>query len=132
MGRLTQMRESVADCERGAGALTLIVFGALLVALVYSASKVLPFFYYYYDLENQMQSLIKVAQDNNDQEIRKKLMYFIRKYEIPAREQDLRIMRGANSMKISLPYKEVFYVPWQGTDHVIYVFEFNAQAEGRF
>lgn len=121
-----------ANSEKGAGYLTLIVFGAFLIAAVYSALKIIPFFYYYYELQNHMEALIRVAQDETDQSIRKKLLYYIRKAEIPAREKDLLIMRGEKTMKIRLPYKEVFYVPWRGKDYVIYTFEFEARAEGQF
>lgn len=130
----TGIFEKSKTAERGASALTLIIFGALLIAAVYSASKILPFYYYYYDLQNQMASLIMVAQDNTDQQIRKKLLYFLRKAEIPFNEKDLIIKRSdtGNMMSISLPYKEVFYIPWGGKDYVIHVFEFYAHAEGKF
>ncbi|NMC63559.1 MAG: hypothetical protein GYA55_10390 [SAR324 cluster bacterium] len=118
--------------EKGAGYLTLIVFGAILVSAVYSASKILPFFYYYYELQSHMESMIRVAQDQSDQEIRKKLLAYIKKVEIPAREQDLKIVRGDKWMKIRLPYREVFYISWRGKDYIIHTFDFDAQAEGAF
>lgn len=119
--------------EKGAGSLTLVVFGALVIAVVYSASKILPFFYYYYDLQNQMATLISVAQDNSDKEIRKKLLRFMEKAGIPAGDKDLLIKRKENNtMTISLPYKEVFYITFRGRDYIIYTFYFHAHAEGRF
>ena len=129
---LTCRKVFVSKPEKGVGYITLFVFGLLFVAAFYSASKILPFYYYYYDLQNQMESLIRVASDNTDQQIRKKLMYFIKKYDIPARDQDLQISRGSNMMKIQLRYKEVFYATWQGKDYDIHTFEFLAQAEGKF
>ena len=114
------------------GKLTLAVFGTVTAVLVYSAYEIGPFFYDYMELENQMQSVIRVAGEYTDAEIRQKLLYHIKKMEIPADPEQLRIERYANSMKISLPYQEVFYVTYRGKDYDLYTFKFNAAAEGNF
>ena len=118
--------------EHGIGKLTLLVFGVLAGALLYSAYHILPFYYYYLELQSHMEQAIKVADVDTDEEIRKKLIYQIRWMNIPADEKKLRIERGDHFMRISLPYEEIFYVPWQGEDRDLYVFKFVAKAEGKF
>ncbi|RIL06887.1 MAG: hypothetical protein DCC75_10460 [Proteobacteria bacterium] len=118
--------------QAGASGVTITVFLVILGALVFCGYHILPFYYYYFDLENQFDQVIKVASTETDQEIRRKLRYYIEKYEIPAEIEDLKIERDGNRMRISLPYKEIFYITWQGKDYDLHTFEFHAYAEGQF
>jgi|GEM_PF-638276 len=118
--------------QSGMSKLTMLIFGALVAAALYAAYHILPFYYYYYDLVNQMEQLIRVASTYSDKEIRDKLTYYIKRYEIPADPADLRIIREGKRMRISLPYSEVFYITWRGKDYDLYVFNFNAYAEGDY
>ena len=127
----TKVEKKSSGAEKGAGYLTLIVFGLIISALVYSAFQIAPFFYYYYDLQNQMESMIRIASMEGDQEIRKRLLYYVHKYEIPASDDALMIRRDGNTMEISLKYTEVFYVSWEGKDYVIWKFPFHAHAKDK-
>ena len=118
--------------EGGVGKLTLLVFGALIGAVVYAGYCIMPFYYSYWELQNQMKSAIRVADQNTDQEIRQKLIYHIKKQQIPADLSDLTIERFDRRMRIHLPYSEVFYISWNGKDYDLYVFDFVAQAEDDF
>ena len=118
--------------EHGIGRITLLVFGAIFAALIYAGFKILPFFYYYLEMENQMQQVIRIASTTTDQEIRDKLLYHMHWSKLPADDKDLKIERIGQHMRISLPYSEVFYVEWNGKVYDLYVFEFNAFAEGDF
>ena len=122
--------------ELGIGKVTFLVFSLIIGAVIYCAYHILPFYYYYYELMNQMESVIRVAATESDMEIRKKLYYHIRKMELPVGDDEelnrkLRIDREQGLMRISLAYEEVFYVYWNGKDHVIYRFPFNATAVGK-
>ena len=57
--------------------------------------------------------MIRVAGLEKDKEIRKRLWYHIKKMELPVDPEDLRITRHGGTMKISLRYKEVFYVKYK-------------------
>ncbi len=118
--------------ERGLGKLTILVFGTIAAVVGYCAYHIIPFFYYFYELRSHMEQVIKVADVENDTEIRRRLMYHIKKYELPAEPESLVIERDGRHMKISLPYDEIFYVTWQGKDYDLYVFHFHAYAEGNF
>ncbi len=117
----------------GVGKLTLLVFFVLIGSVGFCAYNILPFYYYYYDLQNQFRQVISVASTETDKEIRDKLMYYIKKYEIPiGRPEDLKIEREGNRMRIGLKYQEVFYIRWQGKDYDLRTFDFNVFAEGTF
>lgn len=124
------MDRDLSEC--GVGKLTAIVFTIIVAVVTYSGYRIIPFYYYYFELESHMQQLITVAGVESDQEIRKKLLYQIRWMGIPADERDLKIDRRDQYMYISLPYSEVFYITWQGEDYDIYTFDFVAEAEGAF
>ena len=118
--------------QQGLGLITVIIFGAIISAAVYAGYQIIPFFYYYYEIRNQFEQVIKVASVETDEEIRKKLMYHIKKYQLPVESEDLRIERSSDIMTISLKYQEVFYVTWQGKDYDVHTFDFDATVKGRF
>jgi hypothetical protein len=123
--------------ELAAAKLTLLVFLTLTAAGLYAAYEILPFYYYYYELQNQMEAAIRVASVETDNELRTKLVYHIRKMDLPvgddAQLKDaLKIERDDNVMRISLPYEEVFSIYFGDKEYVIRRFKFKAYAEGEF
>lgn len=116
----------------GVGKLTLLIFGSIIGSVVFVAYHVLPFYYYFYELKNQMRAAIVLASTATDQEIRRKLVDKIKWMEIPADPAKLLIERGNGVMKISLAYQEVFYVTFRGKDYDIQKFDFLAEEEGSF
>lgn len=116
----------------GMGKLTALVFGAILAVAIFVGYNVLPFYYCYYEIQNQMDQAIKVASTYTDKELREKLWYHIKKLEIPVEEEDLKIERDSGVMRISLPYQEIFYVTYKDKDYDIHTFNFHAYAEGQY
>lgn len=116
--------------ERGASKLTLIVFGSILIAAIYCAWRIAPFYYYFYEMQNQMQAAIRVASIESDQEIRKKLVRQMKTLDLPADPEKLMISRDAGVMTIDLKYKEVFDIEFNGKVYTIHVFPFHAHAKG--
>ena len=124
------LRRTCRRRELGIGRITLLVFGALIAAAVYGGFRIIPYYYYYFELENQMQSLIRVASLTPDQEIRKKLAQQLKRMDISATIDNLRIERVNPRMRMSLPYEEELWFSFRGKDYHIYTFKFNAYAEG--
>jgi hypothetical protein len=118
----------------GVGKLTLIVFGAIVFVVAYCAYNVAPFYYYYFELNDHMRQIIKVASMENDEELKKRLMDHIKMMEIPMHPEDLIIERDetAHEMHVSLKYKETFWITFRGKDYKIRDFPFYAHAEGKF
>lgn len=123
---------TLRSVQRGASVLTYAVFLVLVGICAYVGYKVVPFYYYYYDLLNQFEEVIKVASLETDSAIRQKLMYHIKKYGIPCDPEDLRIERSDNMMTIRLQYQEVFYITFRGKDYTIRTFDFDATTTGKF
>ena len=112
--------------EAGVGKITIAIFGLLTAAVVYSAYNIFPFFYDYYELRNQMESLARVASTQTDQELRRKLFYHIKKMELPLDPEDVRISRNDGKIQMQAQYDEVFSVPFQDKYYEIHVFHFDA------
>ena len=126
--RVTQSVHS----QQGIAKLTLLVFVPLVIASIYAANVILPFYYNFFELKNQMQSLIEVASVHTDEELLKKLETHMKWMEIPASIDDVTLQRFGDSMRISLKYEETFWFTWDGTDYEIHTFEFDAVAESGF
>jgi hypothetical protein len=108
------------------------VFGTIVAVALYCGYQIIPFYYYFYELQNQMDALARVADLETDQNIRKKLEYHMKKMQIPADISDLKIVREGSAIRLSLSYKEIFYIRFQGKTHDIHVFPFYAEASARF
>ena len=104
------------------GTLLTVLFAAV---LVYAGSQIFPFYYYYYELQGQMEAQAKKASFKSNYEIREYLLDYIKKYKIPIQDEDeLRIFRGAGEIEIDLRYTEVFYIDLGG-DRVYDIWEFD-------
>ena len=116
--------------QAGVGKVTLAVFGLITFAVLFVAYHVLPFYYYFYELQGNMDRMVTVASVENDKTLRQRLLTQIRWMQIPVREEDLVFERlDPNRIKLSLKYKEVFFIRWGGKDYVIREFPFHAHAE---
>jgi dihydroorotase len=118
--------------ERGVGYLTLAVFGTLIAAGIFCAYHIFPFYYYYFELQNQMDSLVRVASVHTDKELRDKLRAHLKRMEIPATIDDVKIRRFGSSISMTLEYEEDFYVEFRGQEYDIHTFQFRAHAEGEY
>ena len=121
---------AVRRAERGAGCLTVLVFGVIVGAVGIVAYRVIPIFYNYYDLQNQFAGAIRSADVESDSKIRRRLRRQIEEMGIPADPDRLVIDRGAGMMRIHLRYTEVLYLPWWDGEREVYHFHLNAAAEG--
>ncbi|MCO6429550.1 MAG: hypothetical protein J5J00_01725 [Deltaproteobacteria bacterium] len=119
---------SLLRLQRGIGKLTFLVFGTITFVALYCAYHILPFYYYYYELVNQFESHARVAQTFTDKELRYKLWNLIKYMNIPCNPEDLKIERNNGFINISLSYKEIFYLTYQGQDYDIHTFDFHARA----
>ena len=115
--------------ERGASKLTLLVFGSIAAVVGYVVYSVLPFIYCYYEMQNQMDQIVRIASTLDDAEVRKRLWYHVKKCEIPVEPEDLHVERTTDGIKVWMPYRETFSVPWRGKEHEIYTFDFYPNAE---
>ncbi len=118
--------------QDGVSALTAIVFGAIIASVLYVAYSIAPFYYYYYELQNHFDQMIPVAATETDLEIRRRLLYYVRRYELPVDEEQLQINRSGRSLSISLHYRELFLIEWDGKEYFRWEFPFYVSSEGAF
>lgn len=123
-------RGRLTNEETGLGKLTAIFFGGLVLITLYIGYNVLPFFYYYFELKSQMESLIRVAPVYTNEQLREKLHYHMKQLKIPADINDVEIERAGNRIKMSLAYSETFYITYQDKDYDVMTFDFLAEEEG--
>lgn len=126
------MRRAKGAEEVGLSKITFAVFAVIIAAALYSGYHIGQFFYVFYEIKNHMATVIRVASDNTDEEVRAKLWYHIQKLKIPVEPEDLHIEREDRTMRISLEWEETFYVTWQDKDYDIHTFHFLAYEEGQF
>lgn len=76
-----------------------------------------------------MRAMIQVADQNTDEQIRKKLNAQLKALKIPAEMEDLKIQRGSRTMLIELSYTEWLEVPLGSTYYELWEFDFHARVE---
>ncbi len=100
----------------------------VLVALVV-ACKVLPLYYYYFDLKVRCARALQDAEIESDEEIRRELLVVIDQYGIPATIRDIQIRREGGRIRISVPYEEKFQLSIFGKPVTLFSFSFSPSAE---
>lgn len=116
--------------EKGASNLSYMLTILVVLAGVFAASQILPFYYSYYELLGEMEAKAVNGSEISDQKIIEGLNNVIRKNNIPADIEDLKINRLENKIIISLEYEEVFYVDFgDGYDYDLWVFKFTPRVE---
>lgn len=118
--------------QRGAAAMTLAIFGAIVLGVGFYCYNVIPFYYYFYELQNQLDASVRAADVVTDVEIKKNIKRTIKELQIPVDPDSLLIERKDHFIRLQLKYREVFYVTFRGKDYDLQVFDFNAYSEGRF
>lgn len=111
--------------EKGASGLTSAIFIIIFCAIGYALYNIVPFFYYYYDLENQAATLLKNADKLTDDQILDKLEQEIERLGIPATRKSCKVVRGNGYTKLQVFYEEEFYVRASGKDYTIWKFPFE-------
>jgi hypothetical protein len=115
----------IKSIEAGIGKITLVVLVCFVSALVYSIFKVIPFYYYYYELRNHAESLARVSDELSDDQLRQKMEEKMKELGIPAKTEDLVVERYLSQLRISLSYQEEFYLKFKGREHILKVFPFK-------
>lgn len=118
--------------DRGASKLTVFVFASVLSLLIFCAFKIIPFYYYFFEIQNQMRQAVRLAATESDEIIRKKIENHIKANELPVKSEDLRIVREGRNIQISLKYSEIFYFTFRGRDYDLHEFKFHALASGSY
>ncbi len=116
--------------EKGASNLSYMLTILVLLAGIFSASQILPFYYSYYELLGEMEAKAVNGREVSDQQIIEGVNNVIRKNNLPADIDSLKINRLDDKIIISLDYEEVFFVDFgSGYDYDLWVFKFSPRVE---
>jgi hypothetical protein len=101
-----------------------------LVALVlFLGYKVVPFYYYYFDIKNNCAQVLRNAAVRSDEELRRKWLEVIRGHGIEKDARDIGIQRIGGRVKMWLNYQEPLDVSLLGRSFTFYSFDFTPSAE---
>lgn len=115
--------------ERGTSRAGMLFVVLICAGLTYAGMQVLPFYYYYYELQGLMEAQVRVASDKTEEEIRTNLMRRIEELEIPVRdESSILILKNGKEIYLELDYTEILWFSLGDKDYTIHEFEFLATA----
>ncbi len=111
----------------------LVTVVAVVVSLVagFLGCRLVPLYYYYFDLQNHMRRAIASAAIETDEEIRRSLMSVIRRHGISCGERDLQVARDGDTIMVSLHYTEGLRVSLFGKEITLRSLDFDASAKGK-
>lgn len=116
--------------QKGASNLGILLSLLFTFAGIFVAYQVLPFYYSFYELQGLMESQAEKASEFKDGEIIRVLTRTIKKLNIPADPENIRINRLSGRVIIELNYSEILFVDFGGGyDYDLWEFEFNPKAE---
>lgn len=110
--------------KRGAGLRLVVV--ALILFLGY---KVVPLYYYYFDLKSNCSRVLRNASVESDEELRRDLLEVAQRHGVEATTRDIGIQRVGSRIKIWLHYQERLEVAFKGRALTLYTFDFTPSAE---
>jgi hypothetical protein len=111
--------------ERG-DPLVRLVLTALVLFVGY---KVVPFYYYYYDIKSNCAQVLQNAAVLSDEELRQEWLEVIRAHGIEKEPRDIGIQRIGGRVKMWLNYQEPLDVSLVGRSFTLYTFDFTPAAE---
>lgn len=124
------MTKKCTQSNKGASNLGILLFILFVLAGVYVCSQVFPFYYSYYELKGLMESQAEKGGELKDGDIKRVITRAIKKLEIPADPEELKINRFSGKIIIELKYSEMLYVDFgEGYDYDLWEFHFEPRAE---
>jgi len=117
--------------EQGKGLLVTAVAVAVSLVAGFLAYRLVPLYYYYFDLQNHMRRAIASAAVETDEEIRRSLMSVIRRHGISCGERDLQVNREGDTIGVALRYSEGLRVALFGKEITLGTLDFDASAKGK-
>lgn len=119
----------VATSAPSVGGLRGVLRGMAIVVALFLGYKVVPFYYYYYDLKSYCAQVIREAAVTSDDEIRAKVLAVVRQHGIEKDARDIRVQRIGGRIKVWVDYKESLDVWVAGERLTLFTFAFSPSAE---
>jgi hypothetical protein len=106
-----------------------VVRMGLLALLVFVGYKLVPFYYYYFDIKSNCSQVLQNADVRSDEELRREWLEVIRNHGIEKEPRDIGIQRIGGRIKMWLNYQEELDVSLLGHHLTLYTFDFTPSAE---
>jgi hypothetical protein len=97
--------------------------------LLFVGYKVVPFYYYYFDIKSNCAQVLRNAAVRSDEELRREWLDVIRGHGIDKEPRDIGIQRIGGRVKMWLNYQEPLDVSLMGQSFTLYTFDFTPSAE---
>ena len=121
-----QEPKQVSQPKRGSPLIRL----GLTAAVLFLGYKIVPFYYYYFDIQSNCAQVLRNAAVESDEELRRDLIEVVRRNGIDKEARDIGIQRIGGRIKIWLNYQEDLEVSLMGKSFTLYRFDFTPTAEG--
>jgi hypothetical protein len=118
---------SAVASQKGASWLSIIIFGLIVWAGSWYLFHLIPIYYRYYELENAFRGMSKVANELNDKEIRKRLLFQMKDIGVPGDITQVHTERLPNSLRIQYSYYED--ITFTFGDHSWLIQDFNFELD---
>lgn len=115
----------VSQAKRGNSLLRL----GIVILVLFVGYKVVPFYYYYFDIQSNCAQVLRNAAVESDEELRRDLLAIVRRNGIEKEARDIGIQRIGGRIKIWLNYQEDLEVSLMGRSVTLYSFDFTPTAE---
>jgi len=106
----------------------LVRFGLIGVVL-FLGYKVVPFYYYYFDIKTNCAQVLRNAAVRSDEELRREWLEVVRSNGIEKDARDIGIQRIGGRVKMWLNYQELLDISLMGRSFTLYTFDFTPSAE---
>jgi hypothetical protein len=101
----------------------------LIVLTLFLGYKVVPFYYYYFDIKSNCAQVLRNAEVHSDEELRREWLEVIRGHGIEKESRDIGIQRIGGQVKMWLNYQESLEVSLLGRSVTLYTFDFTPSAK---
>jgi hypothetical protein len=130
-------KTSIKRINCGASKLTVLIFSLIFGTAFYAAYRIIPIYYSYFELQNQAESMVRLASTETNAEIRKRLVSIIQSLNLPFDNKDeinqlLLIERDSGVITISITYSEPLVITFFEKDYTLHHFDFEVYAEGSY
>ena len=101
----------------------------LTAVVLFLGYKVVPFYYYYFDIKSKCAQVLRNATVRSDEELRREWLEVVRSHGIEKEPRDIGIQRIGGRVKMWLNYQEPLDVSLMGRSFTLYSFDFTPAAE---
>jgi hypothetical protein len=101
----------------------------LIFVVLFLGYKVVPFYYYYFEIKSNCAQVLRNAAVRSDEELRREWLEVVRSYGIEREPRDIGIQRIGGRVKMWLNYQEPLDVSLMGRSFTLYSFDFTPSAE---